>query len=149
MYDDFGKDSIEKPVRIKASAKERLLRENFTVVLAGGDRILSSRERGIKPLIDIIESGEDVRGYVAADRIVGKAAALLYAYMGVSEVYAVVASESAATVCAQYGIKLAYSALTREIINRKGDGICPMEAAVRDIDEPEEAYKTLLSLSRR
>lgn len=130
-------------------AKELLLSENNTVVLANGEDVVCSKECGIKPLIDIIDSGKNMQNYVAADKIVGKAAALLYAYMGVREVYTSVASESAVAVCAAYGIKFDYSTLTREIINRKGDGICPMEAAVRDTDKPEEAYKVLFSLSRR
>lgn len=134
------------------SIKRLLGEEGYTCVLSDGETVLTSRERGVKPLVQLIESGTDLRGFFAADKIVGKAAALLYAHMGVAEIYAEVAGEGAAEVCRRFGIKLTYGELTPKIINRRGDGICPMERTVAEIDEPREALaaikETLKRLSR-
>ena len=64
----------------------------------------SSTERGVKPLLDFIENGPNLRGFSAADKIVGKAAALLYVLLGVKEVYAPVMSETALYTLAHNGI---------------------------------------------
>ena len=77
------------------SLREMVEKEGFTCAIAKGEKLFTSTSRGVRPLLDLIESGEDFRGGVAADKIVGKAAALLYAHMGISEVYAGECSPSA------------------------------------------------------
>ncbi len=113
------------------------------MVITGNGETVVSCGRGIAPLIELIESGKNFKGCFAADKIVGKAAALLYAHMGVAEVYAEVLSVAAEKVLLAYGINVSYSVLTDKIINRKGDGICPMEIAVADVNFPEEAFAVL------
>ena len=123
--------------------KALLAEENLTCVLSDGNRLIKSRERGVKPLIGFIESGKSIKGFTAADKVVGKAAALLYALMGVSSLYASVISEGALTVCKSFGISVEYGTLTQNIINRRGDGFCPMEQAVADISDPQTAFNAV------
>lgn len=123
--------------------KALLAEENLTCVLSDGSRLIKSRERGVKPLIGFIESGKSFKGFTAADKVVGKAAALLYALMGVSSLYASVISEGALTVCKSFGISVEYGTLTQNIINRRGDGFCPMEQAVADIFDPQTAFNAV------
>ena len=129
--------------------KELLSREGYTCAAACGEEVITSRERGIRPLVELIASGKELRGAVAADKIVGKAAALLYAYLGVSALYAEVASEGAVEVCKRHGISLSYGVVAPEIVNRKGDGICPMEEAVAGIEEPRAAYLAVTEKLKR
>ena len=44
-----------------------------------------------------------------------------------------------------HGISASYAKLTDKIINRRGDGICPMEQAVINIADAEEGYLALKS----
>lgn len=113
---------------------------NCTCIIKNGERVVfSSESSGIIPLLKIIDGGIDVRGCVAYDRIVGKAAALLYAYMGVKEVHADVMSYGAEEVFAEYRISHSAPVRADKILNRAGDGVCPMEKAVENITSPEEA----------
>ena len=130
-----------------ARLKSLLSDGGYTCIVSNGDDIYPSVERGIRPLVELIRSGINSKGFFAADKVVGKAAALLYAYMGVSVLYACVASADALKVCERYGISLCYDTLTENIINRKGDGLCPMELAVADIDDPETAYAAVAAKS--
>lgn len=123
-----------------ARAKALLEEKGYTCVLCRGDRISESEERGIRPLVRWIDSGEDFRGFCAADRIVGKAAAWLYLLLGIRELYAAVLSRSAARLLEEREIPFSYGVLTEEIINRKKTGQCPMELAVSDSASPPEAY---------
>lgn len=118
-----------------------LLNENaYTCVLIKNSEIFTSQEKGVAPLLKLIDSGVSFAGFCAADKIVGKAAALLYVYMGINELYAKIISASAAEILRQYNIALHYEKLVPYIINRKGDDICPIEKAVTGNDNPAEAF---------
>ena len=120
------------------------LEDGYTCVITrDGQTLYASRESGIRPLLEILRQGIDVSGGDAADRIVGKAAALLYARMGVARVKAVVMSRSGLSVLESRGIPAQYQTLTDAIVNRRGDGPCPMEQAVADLDDPDRAYAAL------
>ena len=75
--------------------------------------------------------------------MVGKAAALLYAYMGVSALYAGVASEPAADVLRRFGVDAEIGQVVPRIRNRAGTGFCPMETAVQGTDDPAVARAVL------
>ena len=120
------------------------IEQGYTCVLSKNEAVIfMSREKGIKPLIEVIESNTDTHACFAEDKIVGKAAALLYAFMGVEAVHADVMSKDGLDILKTYGINASYNILTDKIINRKGDDICPMEKTVADIFEPEKAFDAL------
>ncbi|HOA84567.1 MAG TPA: DUF1893 domain-containing protein [Bacillota bacterium] len=124
-------------------AKKLLENGNYTCVLCHGDDTLTSDLPGISPMMNFIKSNFDLRGYSAADRIVGKAAALLFVLAGIREVYAGVISDGAAAALEAHGIPYEYERRVEFITNRTGTSICPMEATVKNIDDPAAAYKAL------
>ncbi len=131
---------------------EKILKDGgYTCVLLKGEIRYTSRERGVKPLISFLESGGDFSGFSAADKTVGAGAAYLYVLLGVREVWAAVLSESAKKVLDDNGIKTYCESLVPQIINRAGDGVCPIERAVSAADTPKDALviikKTLRKLS--
>ena len=130
-------------------ACEELKKRLATCVLCKGDVLEVSMQHGIRPLLDLILSGADYTGFFAADQIVGKAAALLYAKMGIAQVYAEVLSEKALPVFAAFGIRCTAERTVPYIINRSGDGMCPMEQTVLSLDDPDEAYAALLEKERQ
>ena len=115
----------------------------YTCVLCKGDAIFTGRERGVKPLIEFIESGVDFKGFLAADKVVGKAAAFLYVILGVEEVYADVMSEAAIYTLARYGIQPICDRSTKEIRNRTNTGICLMEETVQMENLPLSAFEKI------
>ena len=124
-------------------AKEVLISGGYTCVLTDGRKVFTSTDRGVKPLVRFLESGEIPAGLSAADKVVGRATAYLYVLLRVREVYAQIISRSAAEVLRKYGIGVACEKTVPNIINRKGDGICPFEAAVMEIDDPDRAYAAI------
>lgn len=125
------------------NCKAILENENLTCVVKCGDKILKTADRGIKPFMQWIESGENLHGAVAADKVVGKAAAFLMEKAGISAVYAAVLSEPAEDVLKNAGIEYKFTHLVPRIQNRKGDGLCPMESAVMDTDNSDTAFSAL------
>lgn len=117
----------------------------YTCALCEGDTIYTSTERGVKPLLDWLDSNINLKGFSAADKVVGKAAAFLYVLLGVKEVYAPVMGESAIYTLARNGVQPYCDKSVKHIINRAGTGFCPMEEAVFDITEPKKALATIKS----
>ena len=89
-----------------------------------------SHERGVKPLISFLRSGQCFRGAIAADKTVGAGAAHLYVLLGISALWTNVISASALKILKDNSIEVLYGECVPHIINRQGNGICPIEAAV-------------------
>ena len=121
-------------------AKAELFDNNYTCVLCRGENVHTSRLRGVKPLVTWYVGKTDFTDFSAADKVVGKATAFLYVLLGVRAVYAAVISRSALQVLTSSGIDAEYGSLVENIINRTGDGICPFEEAVLNIDDANDAY---------
>ncbi len=114
-------------------AKETLLLCDFTCVLFDGKSIYSSKKRGVKPLIELLESKICFDEYSAADKVIGAGAAHLYALLKVKSVWAKVISDHAKQIIMQNKIEVFCETQVHYIINRTGDGVCPIESCVKDI----------------
>ena len=125
-------------------ARELLETGGYTCVLTDGTTVHTSTFRGVKPLVQFLQSKTIPSGFSAADKVVGRATAYLYVLLGVKEIYSQVISEPALTVLQDHGIYVQYGNLVPNIINRKGDGICPFEAVVMEIQDPQVAYTAIL-----
>ena len=124
-------------------AIQLLHRGGYTCVLCDSDRVLTSRKSGIAPLLERIETGEDLRNICAADKIIGRAAALLLILGGARAVHGDVMSIGARELLETNGIEVSYHTLTQQIVNRNGDGPCPMEQAAASLTDPTDAPKVL------
>lgn len=125
-------------------AKVILNLSEYTCVLSDGEREIFSLERGVKPLVGWLDSGEDFSRFCAADKVVGKATAFLYVLLKIKGVYARVISKRAMQVLKEHGIYVEYDTEVEHIINRAGDGICPFEKAVLEEDNPQKAYEVIV-----
>ena len=131
-------------MNIKEYAKNKLLLDGYTCVIYDGENEILSRERGVSFLLGLYNDSVNLKSHFAADKVVGKGAALLYVLLGVDEIYAHIISSSALDVLCKYGIKCTYNTLVPHIINRAGDGICPIESATMDIDDPDDAPNVIV-----
>ena len=120
---------------------DELKANNYAIIASNGYRSFDS---GIKPVIDRLNENIDYfKGLTVADKIIGKASAMLLTLSGVKELYCAVLSTAGKNILDKYGIAYHYDQLVDYIVNRKGDGMCPMEQTVKDIDDLNEAYKAL------
>jgi hypothetical protein len=130
-------------------AKDLLKNRNLSLIIVrDGKVIFESRLPGIAGLIQAIESMNMLlHSSSVADRIVGRAAALLLVYSHVSEVYALTMSSWGLAVLEEAGIRVEYDVLAPRILNRRGDDICPFEKISLTASSPDEAYKILKAAS--
>lgn len=130
-------------------AKNILISEDLKFVLVNDEKIIKSKDKGVKPLLDLIKSKRDVSGFSAADRVVGKAAALLYLNLGIKEIYARLISKEAIDLFKKENIYYEYMIVQPFIKNRDLTDMCPMDKSVRDISDPKQAFHAINETVRK
>ena len=106
------------------------------VIWIDGKEPILSDEIGIKPLMKELRKERHAFEHgVIADKVVGKAAALMAILGG--------AKESAEKILQIYGIEYAYEEKVPYIENRTKTGQCPLEESVISVDDPEKAFEVL------
>lgn len=129
-------DNLEK-------AKNALSDGNFTCVVCDGFKEYTSTMRGVAPLLKWLDEGINLQGFSAADKVVGKGAAYLYILLEVKEIYANVISRPALDTLKKHNIPTSYAILTEAVKNRDNTGLCPIESAVINIDNPHDALTAI------
>ena len=114
-------------------------------IVKEGKILFTSSKKGIQPLFDALETypREIFSGCSIADRVVGKAALMLAAYIGAKQVYTPLASQHAIKASLDLNLDLIYDKSTPFIINRTQNGMCPMEETVLNESDPEKAFRLL------
>lgn len=132
---------MNKEIIKKASS---LLEEgNYTLVLYNGKDFITSKARGVRPLLSLYDEGKDVHDYLAADKVIGKGAAFLYVLLNIKGIYSYVISKPALEVLQKAGIEVEYQNLVEHIYNHTHTGFCPIETAVIDIDDAKSSLEVI------
>ena len=124
---------------VKDNLADMLHAEGCSCVIRKGDETRLFRRRGVIDLFELYESDPDfMQGARLADKVIGKGAAAVVALGGMAEVYADVISTPALDRLRQTGIPVSFGQEVPCIINRRGDGRCPLETACDGLRTPEE-----------
>lgn len=112
--------------------------ENLTLVVKSDDGTIHRfTQRGVKDLLTLLtERPKLLHDALIADKAVGKAAAACMVMGEAKHVHADVMSQPALVLLQRHGIEAEYGTLVDHIINRTGDGWCPLERLSRDINNP-------------
>lgn len=126
-------------------AKRKLEEDGLAcVVVRDGETIFTSLERGIAPLVEFNSFCDEKGGYSLADKVIGKAAALLCIYSNIGFVHAGVISSPARLILENSGIPVSFKTEVPAIKNRAGDGLCPMEKLSIGVEDPETMFKKVV-----
>jgi hypothetical protein len=110
-----------------------------------GHVIFRSSSKGLLPHLEAIRrlGREALRGAVMADKIVGRAAALMMLYSLPSEVHAGIITIGGRRLLEGGGVRVFYSEEVEAVKVEDGEIYCPFESMVQGISNPEEAYKAI------
>lgn len=124
------------------AARQRLKDKELSLVFTKNSKVIFETEvEGLRGFLQAIEKlGGSLSEASVADKIVGKAAALLCAYSKAKAVFAVTISQSGRETLKAYRIPLEYENLVPIILNRKKNDRCPFEKLVESTTDPKEAY---------
>ena len=137
-----------QPLDDLGEAERALKGGNLTIaVVKGGRLIFSTSVPGLRAIFSALGAlGSEFSGSSVADKVVGRAAALLYAHYGARAVFGATLSEGAAAVLRDRGIVFGFDRLVPEIKGRDGIEMCPFERAVMGIKDPREAVREISRL---
>jgi hypothetical protein len=129
-------------------AKNRLQNKDLTLVIVkNGELLFETREHKIKGFLGAIDKlGTSLKGSSIADKVVGKAIALLCVYAKVSAVYAVVLSKQANKVLKKHKIRHEWSMIVKEILDLEKNRTCPFEIKAGNMSDPKKVYLELMRL---
>lgn len=133
------------------AAKSRMISGELTLVMAKDGRVIfESREHGIIGFMEAIDTlGSAVREAAVADKVVGKAIALLSVYAGVDALYAFILSHEAKKVLERNHIYFEWESLVENIRGADMRNLCPFEKATLEIDDSGEAYRKFKAMIKR
>ena len=101
----------------------------------------------MNPLLTLYETRQsDMAGATVVDKVVGRAAAAIAICGKARHVHGEVMSEDAVKFLQKHAITTSQTLLVPRILNRKRNGLCPLEQSVAGIDDPAKA---LVSLKQR
>ena len=132
-------------------AKNELYEGKLTLSIIKNREILfETKSHRITGFLDAIESlGEKLTGASLADRVVGKAVALLCIHAGIKQVYAVVLSRKGQSVLKEGKVLVQWNELVDNILDENKDNVCPFERTASNISDPKEAYTKFINLREK
>lgn len=115
-------------------AKNTLQEENQSIVIVKNQEIVyKSKDSGIKPLLHAYQNNlSELESVSVADKVIGKAAALMLIDGKIHDLYAELISEAALEVLRDTDIKVTYGLKVENILNRDQTDLCPMEKLAKD-----------------
>lgn len=137
-------------MRDKEKIIEILHQGGYSCVIENSGEIYTFTQRGVKDLFTILkESPEIMKGAFIADKVIGKGAAALMILGGVEEIYADVISNNAIKLLQDCKIMHSFAKSVPHIINRNGDGVCPVETLCNTVNTPEECLPLIENFLNR
>ncbi len=129
-------------------ARSLLEEEKWNLVIVKGGQILfSSRERGVAPFFQAVQSmRKTLHNAAVADRIVGLAVAMLCLHARVASVYAGIASQGALDMLKGHGVTVNSKNAVPYIFNYDGTDLCPFEKLAGNCQRPSQLFAALQSL---
>ncbi|MCD6491437.1 MAG: DUF1893 domain-containing protein [Candidatus Njordarchaeia archaeon] len=124
---------------------KRLLKDFSLIILKNKKIIYKSEKQGIIPLIEALEMPNKLalENSIIADRITGKAAALLFALIKPQFLFTIVISRQAKTFLENIGLSFRYERLVEKIMNRDKTDVCPFEKITEDVEDPYLALELI------
>jgi phosphatidylglycerophosphatase A len=117
------------------------------IVVKGGQVLFSSRERGVAPFFQAVQSmGTSLHNAVLADCIVGSAVAMLCLHARITSVYAGIASQGALDMLKGQGVNVSSENVVPYISNYDGTDLCPFEKLAGSCQGPSQLFAALQSL---
>lgn len=121
-------------------AIELLNKKGATLAAVSGCETYVSHKRGVSPILDKIDGEPDFfEGACVADKVIGKAAAMLLAGHGVKAIHAVIISRKACDYLQDKPVSVSFETKVPFIVNRSGTGMCPMEQVTAELDDAAAA----------
>lgn len=126
---------------------DMLNQQGLSLLVFNHDSLTTHANRGVQDLLLLLsDQPERLKGAVAADKIIGKAAAAIMATGGVKEVHTNIISTPAKRLLEDQGILVFATEEVPMILNRDRSSMCPIDTQIADIESIEECVNVLQNM---
>lgn len=132
-------------------AKELLVKEQLSLVIVNNGKVIfTSSDFGIKPMYTAVKEYKHLlKGASVADKVIGRAAAMLLHYGEIKELYTNLISEKAMDFLDKTKILYEYEEKAEYIINRDNTGMCPVENMSLNTNNIDELLNNITSFLKK
>ncbi len=132
-------------------AKNRLQQKHLTLVIVkNGEILYETQFHRISGFLDAIdEQGINLQNASVADKVVGKAVALLSVLVQVRAVYADTLSVAGKKILELNGISHEWTKLVETILDDKKRDLCPFEKEAAEVNDSRQAYVRFRALQQK
>lgn len=114
------------------------------VLVKDGKIAVVERGHGVSPLLVMYDShASQMEGAIVVDKVIGRAAACIAICGKAAHVHGELMSEDAVEFLSDNNISSSHTRLVPRILNRRMDGLCPLEQSVEGITDPVVALSSL------
>lgn len=126
-------------------ARKRLCGKRLTLcAVKDGEVVFETGGHGISGMLEAVEKACNMlSGASVADKVVGKAIALLCVYAKVKAVYALTLSRKGKSVLEENAVHTEWGNLVGDVLSVDKTGTCPFEKLVAEVADPIEALGEL------
>ena len=106
--------------------------------------IFTSDYKGVRPMMEYMKAyGPSQEPLTVVDRIMGRGAVMLAALINAKTIKTPIISETALELAKVHGLTVEADKVVPYIINREGNGRCPIETSVLEIEDVQEGYEAI------
>lgn len=118
---------------------------NKTILIYEGDTVVfTSEHKGVRPMMDYMKAyGPSETPLTVVDRIMGRGAVMLAVLINAKTIKTPIMSASALALAKAHNLNLEAGEIVPYIVNREGNGQCPIESSVLDIEDVHEGYEAI------
>ncbi len=114
------------------------------IIYRNDEVIFTSEHKGVRPMMEYMKMyGPSEEPLTVIDRIMGRGAVMLAILINAKTIKTPLISETALELAEQNCLRVVAEKVVPYIINRTGDGRCPIETAVLGIEDVQEGYKAI------
>lgn len=117
------------------------------IIVKDGKTIFEGTSPSVVDLLNAFQVyGRWLEGSVLADRVVGRAVALICRHIKIAGIYGIIMSNKVEEILMKSEIFYCFEEMVPFILDRSKSFICPLERAVADTDNPIKAYNIIKNL---
>ena len=127
---------------VQAALKQIGQGEIVCAAIRDGIILAAETGSGVAPVLKMYKLGQLHESFLV-DKVIGKAAAMVMTRGGIAGCHGITVSQAALNWFQQCNVPVTYDCVTDHIVNRAGDGMCPMEQAVLQLQEDTDIVSVL------
>lgn len=116
-----------------------------TIIISRNDEVIFTSEyKGVRPMMVYMEEfGPSQEPLTVVDRIMGRGAVMLAVLINAKTIKTPIISAPALALAKTHHLTVEAEKVVPYIINREGNGQCPIERSVLNIEDVQEGYQAI------